>query len=263
MEQQTLGQTILAIFLAPTKAFEGIAAGVTWKTWVYPLIIVSIILSVVPLVYRDISLSEGEYKLKQAEKRWAETRERVPVERQEKIDARFEKGRKRLEDAKENPWQLKQLAMYLLIPVTLWVLSALYALILMGVGNFGMGGKVPFFQLFSVVMLSYLIGGSGYFFSMAQGIGSLEVIVKAPFIIMKESSALAFSPGLFFDKLDSFIKIFLNQLDLFQIWATAVLGIGFARLYGKSTGTGIVTVGIVWLILTAVGSGLIALNPGA
>ena len=74
---------------------------------------------------------------------------------------------------------------------------------------------------------------------------------------------MAFSPGLLFESLDSYVKIFLNQLDLFQIWATAVLGIGFARLYGKSTGTGVTAVGIVWLVMIALSSGLQYLNKAA
>jgi hypothetical protein len=108
----------------------------------------------------------------------------------------------------------------------------------------------------TIVILSYFVGGNGMFFNMAQGIGSLELIVKAPIIIIKEGTDVAFSAGLLFESLDSYIKVFLNQLDLFRIWSAVVLGFGFSRLYEKSTGTGIAAVSIVWLIMTAISSAL-------
>ena len=259
MERHSFGQTVLAIFLAPTQAFNNLVDGATWKDWVYPLIVVSVILSLVPLSYRAITLDEAEYRLKRAEKQIMSNPD-ISEAQKENIVKRFDKGRDQLEAARENPWAPKQLLGYLLIPVTILVLSSLFALILLAIGNFGMGGKVTFFQMLSAVLLSYLIGGSGIMFNMTQGIGSLETVIKAPFIIMKEGTDVVFSLGLLFESLDSFVKVFLNELDVFRIWSTVVLGIGFARLYNKSTGTGIVTVMIPWLIFIALGAAMMRLN---
>ena len=53
---------------------------------------------------------------------------------------------------------------------------------------------------------------------------------------------------------------FFNQLDVFRIWGVAVMGFGFAKLYNKSTATGMIAVGIPWLILVSIGAALIKAN---
>lgn len=257
MQNQSLGQTILAVFLAPTQAFDGIKESVSWKTWVYTLLIVSLVISVVPLAYRDIALDEAESNLKKREK---QVMADIPEEQAGRAREQFDKYFDRIRDARENPWSLKQLAGYLLIPLVILVLSSIFGLVLMGVGNFGMGGKVSFQQMLSVVLLSYFIGGSGFFLNMLQGVGTLELLVKLPFILIKQGTDMSFSPGLLFESLDSYIKVFINQLDLFRLWSIAVLGIAFAKLYDKSLSTGISVVFIVWLIFTALAAGGIYMN---
>ena len=123
-----------------------------------------------------------------------------------------------------------------------------------------MGGKVKFFQMFTMVMMTYLIGGNGFFMNSIPGVGTLELMVKAPLILLKESTNLVLSPGLMFDEIDTFFKQFLNQLDIFRIWGMVVMGFGFAKLYNKSTATGIMAVGFPWLILVSVGAALLNAN---
>ncbi len=258
-ERQSFGKTVMALFLAPGQAFDHLLENATWRDWVYPLIVVSLLLSLVPLSYRSISLYEAQTRLESMEKKIMSNPD-IPEQQKVKIQERFDKGREHIRAAKETPWAFKQLIGYLLIPVTLMVLSALFAIILWMVGNFGMGGQVRFTQLFAAVLLSYLIGGSGMFFNMSQGIGSLELILKAPLILIKEGTDVTFSLGLLFDSLDNWFKVFLNQIEVFRVWAVVVLGMGFARLYRKSMGTGIVSVSLVWLVLTAIGAFLMRLN---
>jgi len=259
MNEPSLGKSLLAVFLAPGQAFEILKGKVTWQHWVYPLLIVSVVLSLVPLLYRDITLYEAEQRM---EKTWQKilSNPDIPAERLGAIEEKMDKGRERLQEAKDHPWRMKNLLGYLLIPVTVLIISALFALTLMLIGNFGMGGKIPFPALLAAVLFSYLIGGNGLFFNMQQGIGSLELLVKAPFIMMKESTDIVFSFGLLFEKIDSYVKVFLNQLDVFVLWSTAVLGIGFARLYDRKVGNGIAVVGITWLIFMSIGSALTYLN---
>jgi len=92
------------------------------------------------------------------------------------------------------------------------------------------------------------------------GVGTLELMVKTPLILMKDSTNLVLSPGLMFDEIDSFFKQFLNQLDVFRIWGMVVMGFGFATLYNKSTATGIMAVGLPWLILVSIGAALMKAN---
>ena len=139
-------------------------------------------------------------------------------------------------------------------------MTAFFSAILLLIGNFGMGGKIKFFQIFTVVMTSYLIGGNGFFMNMIPGVGTLELLVKTPLIVMRESTDMIFSPGLMFETVDSFVKQFLNQLDIFRIWGAAVMGFGFAKLYNKSTATGMIAVGVPWLILVSIGAALMQAN---
>ena len=98
---------------------------------------------------------------------------------------------------------------------------------------------------------------------MNQGIGILELIIKAPLILAKDSTQIILSPGLFLDSIKSFPARFINQFDIFRLWSVIVLGIGFATLYKRSYATGVWTVGALWLALTALGAGLMGLFPGA
>jgi hypothetical protein len=109
-------------------------------------------------------------------------------------------------------------------------------------------------------MMSYLISGNGFFMNSIPGVGTLELMVKTPLILMKDSTNLVLSPGLMFDEIDSFFKQFLNQLDVFRIWGMVVMGFGFATLYNKSTATGIMAVGLPWLILVSIGAALMKAN---
>ena len=78
--------------------------------------------------------------------------------------------------------------------------------------------------------------------------------------MIKESTSLALSPGLLFDEIDTFLKHFANQLDLFRVWGMVVMGFGFAKLYNKPTATGIMAVGFPWLILVSIGAALLKAN---
>lgn len=262
MENTSLIQRIVNLFFTPSKAFDGLSAGVSYKDWLYPLLIVTAGIAILPLFYRDISIEEGQHRLIQTERAisnnpdYSEEQKAIMLE---KISGYHDK----VEDARDNPWALRNLWGYPLIPVSLFVMTAFFSAILLMVGNFGMGGQVKFFQIFTVVMMSYLISGNGFFINSIPGVGTLELIVKTPLILMKESTNLVLSPGLMFDEIDSFFKQFLNQLDIFRIWGMVVMGFGFAKLYDKSTATGIMAVGFPWLILVSIGAALMKANTMA
>jgi hypothetical protein len=262
MEKPSLIQQIVNVFFTPSKAFDGFVDGVSYKDWLYPLLIVTAGLVILPLFYRDISLDEGEYRLNQYI-RSIENNADIPEERKEGLLKDLYDGLEKIEDSRENPLAFRNMWGYVFIPAMIFVMTAFFSAILLLVGNFGMGGQVKFFQLFAMVMLTYLIGGNGFFMNMIPGVGTLELIVKTPLIIMKESTSLVLSPGLLFDEVDTFIKHFINQLDIFRIWGMVVMGFGFAKLYNKPTATGIMAVVFPWLILVSIGAALIKANSVA
>ena len=262
MENTSFLQRIINLFFIPSKAFDGLVDGVSYKDWLYPLLIVTAGIMILPLFYRDISLDEGEYRLKQTI-RSIENNADIPEERKTAILEKMYDGQDKIEDSRENPMAFRNMWGYVFIPLMVFVMTAFFAAILLLVGNFGMGGKVKFFQMFTMVMMTYLIGGNGFFMNMIPGVGTLELMIKTPLIIMKESSNLVLSPGLVFDEIDTFFKHFLNQLDIFRIWGMVVMGFGFAKLYNKPTATGIMAVGFPWLILVSIGAALLKANSVA
>jgi len=262
MENISFIQRIVNLFFTPSKAFDGFRDGVSYKDWLYPLIIVTAGIIVLPLFYKDISLDEGEYRVSRAEKSIANNPD-IPEERKAIILERVSESYAKIDDARENPWALRNLWGYALVPIMFCVMAAFFAGILLLVGNFGMGGKVKFFQMFTMVMMTYLIGGNGFFMNSIPGVGTLELLIKTPLIIIKESTSLVLSPAIMFDEIDSFLKQFLNQLDIFRIWGMVVMGFGFAKLYNKSTATGIMAVGFPWLILVSIGAALMKANAMA
>lgn len=259
MNIATYLQRIINLFLVPSKAFDDLKEGVSFKDWLIPLLIVSAALIILPLFFRDVSFYEAEERLRIHEQRFANDSE-VPEEHRAQIEERLSDAHEKIDDTRENPLALRNLWGYPLIPVMLFLMTAFFSAILLMIGNFGMGGQVKFFQLFTMVMMTYLIAGNGFFMNMIPGVGTLELLVKTPLIIIKESTDMLFSPGLLFENIDSFFKQFLNQLDVFRIWGMVVMGFGFAKLYNTSTATGIISVGLPWLILVSIGAALVNAN---
>ena len=252
-------QRLVNLFLAPSKAFDDFVDGVSYKDWLYPLIIVTMGIIILPIFFRDVSYYEAEQRLIRTERSIASNPD-ISEERREMIDERMADARDKITDSRDNPFALRNMWGYLLIPVMLFVMTAFFAAILLLIGNFGMGGQIKFFQLFTVVMMTYLISGNGFFMNMIPGVGTLELMIKTPLIVIKESTDLLFSPGLIFEEIDSFLKQLLNQLDIFRIWGMIVMGFGFAKLYNKSTVSAMIAVGIPWLILVSIGAALMQAN---
>jgi hypothetical protein len=259
MEKTSLLQRIIDLFFTPSRAFVGYADGITYKDWLYPLIIVSAVLIVLPYFFLDISLDEAERQMEKS-KRMVLDNPDFPEDRLEQARENFAKYEGKIEDARNHPFAFRNIWMKILIPIMYCVMAAFFAGILLLIGNFGMGGSVKFSAMFTMVMLTYLIGGNGFFMNMLPGVGSLELLVKTPMIVMRGSTDVILSPGLFFDQIDSFTKQFFNQLDVFRVWGMVVMGFGFAKLYKKSTGSGIAAVVFPWMILVAVAAALIQAN---
>jgi len=259
MEQPSFLQRIVDLFFMPSRAFVGLTEHFSYKEWLYPLLIVTTGLVILPLFYRDISFAEADQRLLRTERNLAANAD-ISDDARVVIDERMAKARSKIDDSRENPLAFRNLWGYLLIPLMLFVMAAFFSALLLLIGNFGMGGNVKFFAIFSMVMMTYLISGNGFFMNMLPGVGTLELIVKTPMIVMRGSTDVVLSPGLFFESMDSFPKQFFNQLDLFRMWGMVVMGFGFAKLFNKSTTTGIVAVAIPWTILVVVGAALLQAN---
>ena len=106
MENISLIQRIVNLFFTPSKAFDGLSNGVSYKDWLYPLLIVTAGIAILPLFYRDISIDEGQYRLIQTERAISNNPDYSDEQKTimlEKISGYQEK----VEDARENPWALQ------------------------------------------------------------------------------------------------------------------------------------------------------------
>lgn len=260
MENISFIQRVVNLFFTPSHAFDGFNEDVSYKDWLYPLIISSLALIILPYLFLDISLDEGSYQMDKAI-RSIQNNSDIPEDTGAEIVEGMREAKDKIEDARANPYAFRHIWPKVFIPIAILLSSAVFALVLKLVGNFGMGGQVKFLQLFTVVMMSYLVGGNGMLMNMLAGAGTLELLAKTPLIIMKESTQMMLGPGLLFDSIDSFVKQFVNQLDVFRIWGMIVMGFGFAKLYNKSTATGIMAVGLPWLIFVSIGAALLQSNP--
>jgi|FLOH01.1.fsa_nt_gi hypothetical protein len=254
-------QIFLNIILSPGQAFTHLIEKASWKDWLYPLLIFTVIIISLPFTYRDIRLNEAEDQLyAQIDK--IEARTDISDEQMAAISARMEKALDQVDNSRDNPFALETSWGYFLVPVMLLISASLFALILMMIGNFGLGGKLKFTQLLSLVILSYIIAGDGSLLGMREGVGIIELFVKLPLILAKEGTDVSLGIGLLMDKSDSFLYYFLMKLDVLRMWSIAIVGIGFAQLYKKTPVSGIMAVGISWLILMAIGAGITTLITG-
>lgn len=133
--------------------------------------------------------------------------------------------------------------------VTLPLLAAIIAGILLGVFNALLGGDARFKQVFAVVC------HSGVVISLAQ-------IFGLPLAYARETMSSATNLTVFLPFLDenSFAARFLGTIDLFQVWWMVSLAIGLGVLYRKRTGPIATTMLIVYaaiaLVLAAIRTAL-------
>jgi hypothetical protein len=143
--------------------------------------------------------------------------------------------------------QAQQLNLFRIIgavgaPVAVLVFTLLFALIYWGLGNL-MGGEPTFKGMFSMLLFGGMIS------IVANS------LIKLPLIMQKETVAgVTFGPAVMLSDAaytDLNYRM-LASLDLFNVWATIVVGIGIAKVANISTTAGM-TISVIFFVL---GSGL-------
>lgn len=109
------------------------------------------------------------------------------------------------------------------------------------VGNFILGGKASFKQIFAMYSWVGLISG-------------LEYLIKIPLVLAKDSFQVYTSLAVLLDPSQSKTLLFqiLNAFDLFAIWRVALWGMGFAVIYNFSKRTSYTAVISVYVIYLAI-----------
>ncbi|GAB4183621.1 MAG: hypothetical protein Kow00108_20750 [Calditrichia bacterium] len=213
----SVGQRIVSVFTNPKAVFESLKMKPDFLT---PLIIGAILMFLFMFVNADLV-------------------------RQESID-NIQKNEKLTEEMRENQIagleQLSQgqvMMFFVAIPVAgMVVVYFIMGLIYLVVGNFIMGGKGSYTQILSIYGYSSLIIGI-----VALAVKWLLVATTGTLHVYTSIAAL-----LPLEQEKTFLFQFLDLFDIFYLWFTYVLGMGYAILYGWELKKGLImTFGLYFL----------------
>ncbi|MCK5126765.1 MAG: YIP1 family protein [candidate division Zixibacteria bacterium] len=210
---------IVGVFTAPSKAFEDYIKKP--NIWV-PLLICIAVVSVSAILTAEYE-SMIQYEI-------MKNSTVIPAEQieQMRIDA-------------QNPNAVKSGLFGMIFGI---LPPLLVGLIAWGIGSFIFGGKAKFKIIWGSTM-------------MAGMIIMLGVILKIPLVIIKESALVSIGPAALFPDLGitSLAGIVMMYFDVFMIWAIVVMGLGFSKALGFTTGKGMATsiisnVGLIGCLIT-------------
>ena len=114
---------------------------------------------------------------------------------------------------------------YVLPVITVPVMYALMAVFFLLVGNFVLGGKATFADVFNVTIY-------------AGAISIFQFIIQIAYVLITGTGPLLTSPAAFLPLEDAFTVMYkvLSALDIFVIWYLVIVGLGLKVLYKFTTG---------------------------
>lgn len=217
------------IFLAPGEVFSAIADRRDWRDLWIPLIILIVAGIVSTAVLDDVSV---DYKLDMLE-RAIENSDRIPDEQKAEIIANRT-------DKILNPSLFSRFMGYFQAALMNPIRILFWALVALMVGNFILGGGAKY--------KDHLVN-SGYIYLIVV----LELVVKIPIMLYNWDLNVSTGLGLLgIGELGDFIYHFLAQIDIFAIWRIILFGIGLGVIYKKSSGSYLIAMTVVWLIIISI-----------
>ena len=224
---------LLNVFYAPSETFEAIVARRDWKDLWITLIILALVGLVASVILEDLII---DYKLDNLE--WViENSNRIPAEQKaEFLNQRYEKI--------VNPSAFTVVFGYVTAILATPVRAIFFALVVFMIGNFIFGGEAKYLDLLILSGYVYLIN-------------ILELIVKIPLMLSKWDMEVSTGLGLLgIGEFGDFMYHFLAGVDIFAFWRVILFAIGMSVIYKKSTGTFLIAVTVVWIIILAISAGL-------
>ena len=209
------------IFVNPNAVFQQIKIR---PDWILPLLVVFIFSTLFSFSIQDIQIKETKKKIIASERLSDEQKDTIL---------------KNMEESQGSPTRTVMTTVSILIWLLLSYVVAAGALWVGG--NFILGGEARFVHLLSL-------------FSYVSLISVLEIIVKLPLVLQKESLRVYTSLALLFDP-DTTSKAmlhFADAVDIFNIWRLILIISGFSIIYNfnksKST-TVVLSLYIVYLVI--------------
>jgi hypothetical protein len=215
-ENPGVGSGILGMFNAFVDP-AGLAKAAKAKLfWLWPLILLSIIFSVVGYLMIPYALQLGEVRMAQ---------QSIPPER--------------LENARNMTRMVTQIFVYV-VPIFL-VLFTMLSAWLVGVTGSIVGVRAKFRDIFSLMMACALIGALQYIATY------IVLRTKGDEITSQEQMAPAFGLDIFIPAHGVLLAL-LNFFSIFEIWSMVILALALASLTGSSKGKAFVAITPAWLI---------------
>jgi hypothetical protein len=215
-ENPGVGSGILGMFNAFVDP-AGLAKAAKAKLfWLWPLILLSIIFSVVGYLMIPYALQLGEVRMAQ---------QSIPPER--------------LENARNMTRMVTQIFVYV-VPIFL-VLFTMLSAWLVGVTGSIVGVRAKFRDIFSLMMACSLIGALQYIATY------IVLRTKGDEITSQEQMNPAFGLDIFIPAHGVPLAL-LNFFSIFEIWSMVILALALASLTGSSKGKAFVAITPAWLI---------------
>lgn len=215
------------VFTAPSETFEAVSRGHSWRDWLVPVLITTVL----AMVALQITMPIIQETARQA------VRERVKEMPEDQRDA-----------AVEMAGMATGIASYVMVPVASFVMLFVIGGILLLIGRFGLGGQVSYGQMLSVFAYSSLVG-------------IVAIVVRTPLMLARDTAQVYTGLGLLVpeEMLKTFFGRLLAGIDLFSLWQILVASIGMAVLTRTTTtraATFLLILWGIWVVVQAALGGL-------
>lgn len=217
-------QKVVYIFTDPVKVFYSLRSR---PTWVLPLLLIIIMTSLFNVATKDLML---EYR-----KQMILNSNRIPEDRKDLI-------LEQLENMPAKNYYIQSIGGGLVGLILVYLLAAG---VFIFVGNFILGGKATFSQIFALYVWGNMVS-------------LIELPLKAGLALAKGSVQVYTSLAVFMDPAQSRTALFqiLNAVDIFNIWRIILWSVGFAVIYRFTLKKSYITVISIYVFYILLSIGL-------
>jgi hypothetical protein len=231
-------QRIINVYTAPSKTFTDIRRNASW--WA-PWLLMSIVgLAFVATIDKKVT--------------WERVTENMMANMSEAQKSRLESAPPAAQEQQKRITQKSIQYTSYASPILLLLIVLIYAAVLLGVFNFGLGAEINFKQAYAVVMYGFLP-------RLVQSILAIIIILLMPNLDnFNLENPVPTNPAVLVSSMDHpALYRFLVSFDIISIWICVVLGIGFASISKVKRNTAIITIIVLFFVWNLLATGIKAL----
>jgi hypothetical protein len=223
------GQRVVDTFVAPTSTFTDIQRNASW--WL-PFVLILIVSTLSTYsIDRHVGFSRvAENTVQSSPKQVEQMADMTPQDRASTMDKRA-MGTRYFSYA---------------FPLLLLIFFAIYAGIMLGIFNFGLGARMTYWQAMAVTMyasLPYLLTSLLTILTVTFGNNAETFNIQNP---------VGTNPAYFLSDAAPWLKTLLTQFDLVRLWSLVLTAVGFKIVAKRSTAQAAAVVVGWWLLMLLV-----------